>query len=141
MILFDEIQKPILADNSDPLSEIPSAYRETISAIAQAQEQRDFQKTLHLSQQLEKKGADISLWALPMSIALLELGKTSSAESTIRKLYRKEPDDIIVSLHMAVCLQVSKNISRQKKFFKRPGRRSSISRSITPPMVMFLKIR
>ena len=108
MILFDEIQKPILADNSDPLSEIPSAYRETISAIAQAQEQRDFQKTLHLSQQLEKKGADISLWALPMSIALLELGKTSSAESTIRKLYRKEPDDIIVSLHMAVCLQVSK---------------------------------
>ena len=57
MILFDEIQKPILADNSDPLSEIPSAYRETISAIAQAQEQRDFQKTLHLSQQLEKKGS------------------------------------------------------------------------------------
>ena len=46
MILFDEIQKPILADNSDPLSEIPSAYRETISAIAQAQEQRDFHLSL-----------------------------------------------------------------------------------------------
>lgn len=119
MILFDEIQKPILADNSDPLSEIPSAYRETISAIAQAQEQRDFQKTLHLSQQLEKKGADISLWALPMSIALLELGKTSSAESTIRKLYRKEPDDIIVSLHMAVCLQVSKKYQQAEEVLQK----------------------
>ena len=141
MILFDEIQKPILADNSDPLSEIPSAYRETISAIAQAQEQRDSRKRCIFPNSWKKKGADISLWALPMSIALLELGKTSSAESTIRKLYRKEPDDIIVSLHMAVCLQVSKKYQQAEEFFKWPGRRSSISRSITPPMVMFLKIR
>lgn len=76
-----------------------------------------------------------------MSIAFLELGKSSSAESTIRKLYQKEPDDPIVSLHMAGRLQIFKKISRQKKFFKRPGRRNSISRSITPPMVMFLKTR
>ena len=102
--MFDKMRNKKQEEDNQEYSQVPKIYQETYREMTEATKKGDFQEVLRLAQMLKNQGAAQEYWAMQMSIAYLNFGKTASAKSCIEPLYREYPDEPTVSVQRAVCL-------------------------------------